>query len=1263
MGNMVRSVSSDQAGRRHFESPFTRGALPSAYLQNPARAMAGIGKSRGQPVNERTPEDVGPSSAIARLLANWDDFQLFQLTKFYRDRLEQAVEGGVNRVSSALAGQSLFSGQEHEKVTELADLGDRADSSKVLLSLVMEKGSRARRVMWDTFVNMRDGAPKLDKILKEILDDGFVPYEYIKITSQASTLPDKLKGKRRMVLKPRPFGDLCSHYSVIVRAGTKLPALRPAGVKEIVRRMKGAHGNAEGSANAALLKHKDTLLAQTGTLRVSTVLKSAAAGAFQLIDRYVELTIIFTVRDRRLVEHELLARGRDHEEWREEHLRTELEKIRTDQLFQSSFSRTKSQTGCSAAVAGVPGIGKTTMVQKIVNDWATEKMYQQFQFVFRFRFRDLNTINCTINLWNLVLIFYPYLTNVLGELWKDPEKLLFIFDGLDEFKDRIDFADGRRDTDPQRKCTDPEFRCKVSDIVYNLIQHKLLPGCSVLVTTRPTALYLLEKADISVWAEILGFEGKEREEYFHRCFEDQTVAAAVFKHVRENEILYTMSYNPSYCCILALALGPFFMQSGRDLHRVPRTVTQVYSYYISNILKNHGREIESPRDVLLRVGQMAFTGVLEQKIVFTDGDLISYNLRNSQFLSGFLGELLERQDSAQSVVYTFPHLTVQEFVAALGQFLTPGPKDALEHLAEADKTTDGRFEIFLRFVAGFTFPGSAEPLEEVLGTLPRQTTLQVTGWVEEKIARQIEKAKGDSGNRGLLNAMHYLFESQNCELVQATMGSVVTLSFSYLKLTPNDCAVVSHVIAFCGVIKRLDLQNCHILCEGFQQLGPGLQKCQELRLDNNSLTASSSGDLVTVVSTIRSLTELELGYNKLGDSGDISSALSANRSLKTLNLGSNDLRDSGIKLVAAALRGPNCKIQKLGLWAVGLTAACAEDLVSTLTASDSLTELELGFNHLGDSGVERLGSALRKPQCQLQEQGNLLDMGNVECCKSVHLFIRGAWGQRAGERRGHSSSADLYHVSPTAAARTDDDGGGAVRRLFRCQSVLPSSVHWVEDKLDCVRQPTVAGSFLDAATWAYLLTDRDAAARFRRQSPVPVRPWPSSRFCPSRSSRPNDIAGIAQRCLTPVFTSTFRLDNNGLTLSCVKELASALRRNTSLLRLDLGFNRLGDSGVSLLWQALNVRECKLQGLRLRAVGLTDSCTEHLLSVLEFNSSLKALDLSSNAFTDGSIPAIRRLIMNRNSLENIQLVGNQFTSGGEKQLQLLQGIRNKLSVFV
>ncbi|XP_032872296.1 zinc finger protein 34-like [Amblyraja radiata] len=180
-------------------------------------------------------------------------------------------------------------------------------------------------------------------------------------------------------------------------------------------------------------KHKETLRAQTETLRVNTIMMNEKVKVFQLGDRYAELTIISTVRDRTLVEHELLARGRDHEEWREEHLGGEFEKIRTDQLFQN-ISVSKSKSGSSSAVAGDAGIGKTTMVQKIVHDWATGKIFQQFQFVFSFKFRDLNMIKDRMTLRELILDQYPYFGNMLEEVWKNPEGLLFIFDGLDEFK-------------------------------------------------------------------------------------------------------------------------------------------------------------------------------------------------------------------------------------------------------------------------------------------------------------------------------------------------------------------------------------------------------------------------------------------------------------------------------------------------------------------------------------------------------------------------------------------------------------------------------------------------------------------------------------------------------------------------------------------------------------------------------------------------------------------------------------------------------------
>ncbi|XP_072133365.1 NACHT, LRR and PYD domains-containing protein 3-like [Mobula birostris] len=842
------------------------------------------GASRGGvPVTSTSGKDTGPSSVITELLASWNDSQLLQLTDFYRDRLEQAMEGGVHEVSLGLTAENQFSGEEHRKISDLADKGERADSSKLLLSLVMEKGSRARRVMWETFVKMQIGVPKLDKILKEIQIYGCDPSH-----------------------RPIPAQLLLEFLSEL---------------KDVQQ------------------KHKETLRAQTETLRVNTILMREKVKVFQLVDRYAELTVISTVRDRRLVEHELLARGRDHEEWREKHLRRELEKLRTDQLFQSSFSRSKSKSRSSATVAGVAGIGKTTMVQKIVYDWATGKIYQQFQFVFSFKFRDLNSINCRINLRELILDQYPYFGNILREVWKNPEGLLFIFDGLDEFKHRIDFADSRRDTEPKHQCPDPEWWCEVSDIVYSLIQGKLLPGCSVLVTTRPTALHLLEKAEISVCAEVLGFDSEERKEYFIRHFEDQTVAEAVFKHVKENEILYTMSYNPSYCWILALALGPFFTQRVSDPQRVPKTITQLYSYYIYNILKNHGREIENPRDVFLSLGQMAFRGVAEKKIVFTDGDLIKYNLQPSQFLSGFLMELLEREDSARSVVYTFPHLTIQEFAAAVAQFLNPHPGDILRFLTEAHNTTDGRFEVFLRFVAGLSNPMAARGLEEFLGPFPHQTTCRVIDWVKEEVKRQSGNTWSEAGKRSLLNTLHYLFESQNRGLAQATLGSVKTLSFSEMTLTPIDCAVLSHVIGLCDTIKHLDLGNCHIQCEGIQRLGPGLHKCQELGL----------------------------GRNKLGD--------------------------SGVKLVSAALRNPECKIQKLELDSVGLRDSGAEDLVSALSTNPSLTELSLGLNSLTDRSVP----ALRRLILTLPSLERIL-LGNNEFSETGENELRSLREPRPGLR-------------------------------------------------------------------------------------------------------------------------------------------------------------------------------------------------------------------------------------------------------------------------
>uniref|UniRef100_A0A8C4XFK3 Uncharacterized LOC114644529 n=1 Tax=Erpetoichthys calabaricus TaxID=27687 RepID=A0A8C4XFK3_ERPCA len=272
--------------------------------------------------------------------------------------------------------------------------------------------------------------------------------------------------------------------------------------------------------------------------------------------QYTELvTIEQDPRNHKETEHKLVKTGRIHEELMKKGAAEKCERIWIEQLFR------KSPVSVNPAniivVSGMAGIGKTTMIQKIMYDWARGTQYQRFAFVFLFKFRELNLLDneneTQMSLTKLIERHYKYISNDrLKYVLKNPETLLFIFDGLEEYKHKLDFTQSQL-------CSNPDVKVPVHILVTSLVSRTLLKGCSVLITSRPTALEAMDMERVDQFVEILGFFPEQRLMYCKKFFGDTALAGEAFQYVKENTILYSMCFIPSYCWMICSVLNSHFM--------------------------------------------------------------------------------------------------------------------------------------------------------------------------------------------------------------------------------------------------------------------------------------------------------------------------------------------------------------------------------------------------------------------------------------------------------------------------------------------------------------------------------------------------------------------------------------------------------------------------------------------------------------------------------------------------------------------------------
>ncbi|KAF5903682.1 NACHT, LRR and PYD domains-containing protein 12-like, partial [Clarias magur] len=675
----------------------------------------------------------------------------------------------------------------------------------------------------------------------------------------------------------------------------------------------------------------------------------------------------------------------------------------------------------SVLTNGVAGIGKTVSVQKFILDWAEGKTNQDVHLIFPLPFRELNLMkDKKLSLSDLSYLFLKEIkeTNI-----SSLDKVLFIFDGLDECRFPLDFQNIVRVCDVTESASVPV-------LLINLIKGNLLPSALIWITSRPAAADQIPSECVDRVTEVRGFNDPQKEEYFRKRISDQSLSNRIIAHLKSLRSLYIMCHIPVFCWISATVLERMLGEA--ESGEIPKTLTQMYTHFLiiqTNIIKKkYPNSREADKEMVLKLGKLAFKQLVKGNLIFYEKDLMEcgIDVTEASVYSGVCTQIFREEcELHQSKVYCFVHLSIQEHLAALyvhvtfmnekrnvlQQSLFSKMSKLLREITISDlhksavdqalQSKSGHLDLFLRFLLGLSLESNQILLKDILtqtrsGFHSKQETVH---YIKEKIRENPSPEKS-------INLFHCLNELDDHSLVEEIQHYLQSGNLQQSRLSSSQWSAVVFVLLTSAqeqnvfVLNKYTNKHC-TSDEVLLKLLPVVAASRTADFNKCNLRERGCAVLASVLSSdSSSLRELDLSGNKLRDSGvkclsaglenshckletlrlcecdildegcaALRSALRSNPShLRELDLSWNNLRDSGVKCLSAVLENPHCKLETLGLCGCDISDEGCAALTSALRANPShLRELDLLWNKLTDSGKKLLFSLKDDKNYKLQK--------------------------------------------------------------------------------------------------------------------------------------------------------------------------------------------------------------------------------------------------------------------------------------------------------